>query len=47
VELRFFGGMPESEIASLLDVSPRTIERDWLKARLFLLRELGRPPSPS
>lgn len=40
VELRFFGGVPEHEIASLLGVSARTIERDWLKARLFLLREL-------
>lgn len=43
VELRFFGGLSEAEIASLLGVSARTIERDWLKARLFLLRELDRP----
>lgn len=43
VELRFFGGMPEIEIARLLNVSPRTIERDWLKARMFLLRELESP----
>ena len=40
VELRFFGGLPEQEIAEILGISPRTVERDWLKARLFLLREL-------
>ena len=40
VELRFFGGIPEKEIAELLGVSVRTIERDWLKARLFLRRAL-------
>jgi RNA polymerase sigma factor (sigma-70 family) len=36
VELRFFGGVPEADIARLLGVSSRTVERDWLKARLFL-----------
>ena len=41
VELRFFGGVTEDEIAKMLGVSPRTVERDWLKARLFLLRELA------
>ena len=40
VELRFFGGFAEHEVAELLGVSPRTIERNWIKARLFLLREL-------
>jgi len=40
VELRFFGGLMEREIATLLGVSTRTIERDWVKARLFLHREL-------
>jgi len=40
VELRFFGGFSEKEVSELLRVSARTIERDWLKARLFLLREL-------
>jgi RNA polymerase sigma factor (TIGR02999 family) len=42
VELRFFGGRPESEIAQMLGVSTRTIEREWLKARLVLLDALGR-----
>jgi len=43
VELRFFGGLPEKEIASMLGVTPRTVERKWLKARLFLLQALERP----
>ena len=40
VELRFFAGRSESEIAELLGLSARTVERDWLKARLFLLSEV-------
>ena len=40
VELRFFAGLPEAEIAGTLGVTTRTVERDWTKARLFLLREL-------
>jgi RNA polymerase sigma factor (TIGR02999 family) len=45
VELRFFGGVPDVEIARLLGLSVRTVERDWLKARLFLLREMERAPN--
>jgi len=40
VELRFFGGFSQREVSDLLGVTPRTVERNWLKARLFLLREL-------
>jgi len=40
VELRFFGGLGQEEVAEMLGVTTRTVERDWLKARLFLLREL-------
>jgi RNA polymerase sigma factor (TIGR02999 family) len=40
VELRFFAGLPEDEVAHILGVSTRTVRRDWTKARLFLLREL-------
>lgn len=36
VELRFFGGLTDEEIATLLNVSVRTIGRDWRKARLLL-----------
>lgn len=41
VELRFFGGMTEEEIAKVLAVSTRTVERDWIKARLFLRQTLS------
>ena len=40
VELRFFAGLGEREVAEILGVTPRTVERDWVKARLFLLRTL-------
>lgn len=40
VELRFFGGVPQEDIAQMLGVSSRSVERDWLKARLFLLRAM-------
>jgi RNA polymerase sigma factor (TIGR02999 family) len=40
VEYRFFGGMREEEIAEVLGVSTRTVERDWIKARLFLHKEI-------
>lgn len=36
VELRYFGGMTENEIAGVLDVTERTVRRDWEKARLWL-----------
>ncbi|AWV05945.1 ECF-type sigma factor [Marilutibacter maris] len=40
VELRYFGGLSELEIAGLLERSERSIRRDWQKARLFLLASL-------
>lgn len=42
VELRFFGGLTEVEIAEVLKVSPRTVSSDWSLARSWLLRELSR-----
>ena len=36
VEMRYFGGMNEQEIATALDVTDRTVRRDWEKARLLL-----------
>jgi RNA polymerase sigma factor (TIGR02999 family) len=41
VELRFFGGLTEDEIAGLLGVSAITVKRDWRIARAELHRELG------
>ncbi len=40
VELRYFGGYEETEIAQMLGLSDRTVRRDWRKARAFLLAEL-------
>lgn len=40
VEMRYFGGMEEAEIAETLGVSTRTIRRDWDKARLLLAHAL-------
>jgi RNA polymerase sigma factor (TIGR02999 family) len=40
VELRFFGGLTEEEIVATLDISERTVRRDWDFARSWLLREL-------
>ena len=36
VEMRYFGGMNETEIAEALAVTDRTVRRDWEKARLWL-----------
>lgn len=40
VEYRFFGGMTEEEIAGLLDVTVRTVQREWSKARAWLYKDL-------
>jgi RNA polymerase sigma factor (TIGR02999 family) len=37
VECRVFGGMEEQEIASALGLSERTVRRDWVKARAWLI----------
>ena len=42
VELRYFGGLTEEEIAAVLKISQRTVERDWGLAKAWLLRELSR-----
>ena len=42
VEMRFFGGLTEEEIAAVLDISRRTVLREWKSARLWLYRELSR-----
>jgi RNA polymerase sigma-70 factor, ECF subfamily len=42
VELRFFAGLTEAEAATALDVSPKTVRRDWLAARAWLRKEVAR-----
>jgi RNA polymerase sigma-70 factor, ECF subfamily len=42
VEMRFFGGLEQAEIARVLGVTERTIEREWAWARAWLLRRLDR-----
>lgn len=42
VELRFFTGLSEEEIARALNVSTRTVERGWRFARAWLKTELGK-----
>jgi RNA polymerase sigma factor (TIGR02999 family) len=42
VELRYFAGLSEEEIAAVTKTSTRTIERDWQFARSWLMRELSR-----
>lgn len=40
VELRFFAGLSVEQTAEAMDVSPRTVKRDWRKARAFLHRAI-------
>lgn len=48
VELRYFGGLNEQEIAAALNISPRSVRRDWDLAKAWLIRELNRTePKPS
>jgi RNA polymerase sigma factor (TIGR02999 family) len=41
VELRFFAGLTVEETAEALGISPRTVKRDWSKARAFLYERMG------
>jgi RNA polymerase sigma factor (TIGR02999 family) len=41
IEMRFFGGLNDEEIAEVLGISTRTVLRDWKTARLWLFRELS------
>lgn len=40
VEYRFFGGLTEPDIARLLGITVRTVQRDWAKARAWLYQEI-------
>jgi RNA polymerase sigma factor (TIGR02999 family) len=40
VEMRFFGGLTEEEVALVLEISDRTVRREWRLAKAWLLTEL-------
>ena len=42
VTLRYYAGLSVEEIAEVLEVSPRTVLRDWRLAKLWLRREMAR-----
>jgi RNA polymerase sigma factor (TIGR02999 family) len=44
VECRYFAGFDDAETAQALQLTDRTVRRDWVKARAWLRRELGRDP---
>lgn len=41
VELRFFGGLTEEQVAATLGVTSRTVQRDWAKARAWLHAQIA------
>jgi RNA polymerase sigma-70 factor (ECF subfamily) len=45
VELRYFGGLSEHEVAEVLEISRATVTREWQTARMWLARRMmvGRP----
>ena len=43
VECRYFAGMTEEETAEAMDSSLRTVQRDWVRARAWLLKALDAP----
>ncbi|RVT48093.1 sigma-70 family RNA polymerase sigma factor [Rubrivivax albus] len=47
VELRFFGGLENDEVAEALGVSPATVKRDWVVARAWLHRALSGQEPPA
>jgi len=47
VELRYFGGLTESEVANVLSVSRSTVTREWLIARGWLYRRITAGPQRS
>ena len=40
VEMRYFGGYTDAEIAAAMDITDRTVRRHWDKARAFILAQL-------
>ncbi len=47
VELSFYAGLTHEEIAELLEVTPRTVRREWRKARAILYHELFGDDAPA
>jgi RNA polymerase sigma-70 factor, ECF subfamily len=45
VELRYFGGLTSQEAATVLRVSPQTINRDWSLAKAWLIHEMRKKES--
>lgn len=43
VELRFFGGLKNEEVAQVIGISLATVKREWTMAKAWLLRELSEP----
>jgi RNA polymerase sigma factor (TIGR02999 family) len=43
VECRFFTGLTEDETATALGVSLSTVQRDWKRAKAWLIEEMGQP----
>lgn len=41
VELRYFGGLSIEETAEVLDISPRTVRREWQRAKAWLYRMIA------
>jgi RNA polymerase sigma factor (TIGR02999 family) len=46
VEMKYFGGMTDEEVADVLELSARTVQRAWEKARLFLSATLQHEDGP-
>jgi RNA polymerase sigma factor (TIGR02999 family) len=46
VELRFFGGLSIAEVAKVMGISKRSVEREWTMIRAWLRRELSRSDVP-
>lgn len=44
IELRFFGGLTVQETAEVLQISDRTVLREWNLAKAWLYREIAEPP---
>ena len=47
VELKFFGGLEAAQIADLLQISEKTVLRDWSFAKLWLCRQLNASLQPA